>query len=799
MSLIDVIPLLADGSVSVGEKEKRLSVFIELLDWDDFSQYLMKNIDHAQHFFVLIHDIFLEIGNQLIISPKSMLQEKILSFIVKITQIDPLIHNILATSIQFESLIHRIFDSFDPNEYLSQEAQNFLPLLKFFYAIVSSPELYISQHETCQSLFDFLRIILNFSELAAWACAIYAACFEHHKLAYTVIKMQKDYSEFINKIAKFTKSSDNYLQMSATAVSLYLSPHNLEYAYALRLSMRALQNDSYYLPTAFIATRIIKMAANSNQCFIEPSDLKSLLKCALYHEKFNCYYIIQLLIELTNYHDQLYDIIRESKYITKLFEKIINSNCDFEIIAIRQLLQVISMNDTEFYSHLQSDDIFTITITKLLTSKTSDLMIESLLFIAMTYILSNSLSTNEKIFMNENSNQIFTIFLRLIESNQAVAVLYFCRLLIQCLSNNLNFEARIDRIAVETPLLPLISYILTQSSNKSTIEQALFVFNYFYSKNSHFIDVFSSSLAQNNRTKDKIHHENITDQQNKIQSLQIKQNYLIEENEMLRKKIDEIASINDTTSAENIQIKNSEIKLQDEINILCKENQKLTNDNEYLANKQDLLTSENIELKSSLLANTATIERLMNENEDLKKEVENAKDIHLNPRSLYYYSTQNQVLNQNVSSLESKLQEVTQELNERNRKSSNYLQELKSLEDDYEKLKIENIQLKTKIFTLQNELQDKMNEINGLNLDAEINEVRLQRIEAHENQKTKLLDDALLQNRKFRAGYYLMAREKRKWEHISKFGYRIDTTAKDIGEEAQELSEKTVTQIIEIQ
>ena len=55
-----------------------------------------------------------------------------------------------------------------------------------------------------------------------------------------------------------------------------------------------------------------------------------------------------------------------------------------------------------------------------------------------------------------------------------------------------------------------------------------------------------------------------------------------------------------------------------------------------------------------------------------------------------------------------------------------------------------------------------------------------------------------MQNRKFKAGYYLMAREKRKWEHISKFGYYCEKNAKETSEQVADMIEKTTIRTLEI-
>lgn len=797
-SLLEIIPVLADATISSSEMQRKLALFIELLDWNEFCKYINKNLDHFQHFLALVHDLLLTIGQEIISIPKLSNQDKILDFLIKISQISPEMQNFLAANIQFESILHRIFNNIDYTEYSQVDATQLLPFVKFIYAIVSSPSLLVTQQESCKYLFDHVKFIFNFSNLSAWGCAIIAQCLNYHAFSIGVMKTRTDYSEFFFRIEKYTNSQDIYLQLSSIAAYVKLSQNRQLASIFVHFAIGMLQNESLYLPTTSLASKVILELCESYE--IDDNNLKLILSSVLKNDGFNSYNIIELLTEMKTYHSRIAFIVEKSEYITELLNKMKDTQYDFIAVGIRHFLQLLSLNEPEFYSDINKSHIFADSLQMLINNfqTLSEMKIESLVFIIMTYVMSNGLSVNEKLLLNENSNQIFVLFMKLIEDSQLISSIYFCNLIIQCIRENLNWESRFDQIAVQTQLLPLISTSLTRSSNKSTLETTLYVFNYFYTKNSHFIDVFSSSLAHSNREFNNLQKESRIDQQSLINSLQIKQNFLVEENEQLKKKIAELAETSNQTEMENNRVKGNESKLSNQIKNLYNEIAELNKEGEYNSRKISLLTSENDQLRSSLLANTTLIERLNNENDDLKKEIQNSKDIYLNSKSINYYSTQNKVLSQNVFSLESKLQQSMQDLNEYSRKSSGYLQEIKELKDELEQIKVENIQLKTQIFELQNEIEDKDSENHGLSMDAQLNEIRLQRVEANENMKSKLLDDALLQNRKFKAGYYLMAREKRKWEHISKFGYYCEKNAKETSEQVADMIEKTTIRTLEI-
>lgn len=613
------------------------------------------------------------------------------------------------------------------------QSSHLLTPLRFLLAISASHSLNISSTSALHTLFTTLFSLFKVQPLCSLSLGIISGFSHNSPSANAFLRSLPNFASLRTEFISFLSSNDHCVVIAATSCLTGLYNVGSDASTLMKLSVHALVNPpSLPHATALSSWAIIDLVQSA---VILPTYIVDIANSLLKSQGMKAMQIFTLLSELVRIGVDVVGALQYKDIIHNLIQYIITIDYDFVSVVGAHLFTQLFENDEciSFGKSIAALFSQALNVVIMGNPNTSILKLESVLLILRLLLKSDESNDTIITILKSNEHSIFVGFQRAIENNQSFVALNYFLFIYQCINFIKQWGQSIVHIIAETQFSALLVFVMTHSTNRSVIYDAVFASYVISNGNltgrdvpmSPLIDsLVSGYFVMNKRMKEE--KEQLV---NRYESIQVQMGKKIKEisseKEMICSQLDEVAK--EKTHSETIAhtqeqtISVAQMQIQQLEQRLKMKSSRLKDTKHELDEANKTITEQNVELQNK--------DQIIQEQEQkitvLKTRINGFKELE---RHITDVTNHRDSLEKQLSLVKANLEKTTK-MNERNRE----------LFDGEKQTKI---QVENKLYetTAQlNEMTIKFHEQESMSLE---NEKQINRFETLLQKKTDRLNAA---------------------------------------------------------
>ena len=786
-SLIEPIyKSLIDVSHTADDNCSMLMQFIRTTEIDLPFIYSISNDSLLPQFIQQISKLFFTIKfDELLNTQHSELAFNIISFLTKLATSSPFLLDTTSAQIDYDMLVQTIFSNVYKNGDVRKiEPTKIAPLLKFFAILGSSREVSISCIDTMTTLYAIIVPLLNSPQVSAWSCAIIACLARQCKAFESFLKSQPNILHVKRDLTALLSSHDMIVVCSALSAHTALFSIGNEAKVSLHAAINFFsQNSAFVLMKKLSAMSILSLKEKAQ---LDTKELTTLLHVAIQSKGLDAYIVFDTLISLPEYYSAFSSIMQSTEYFASLLKFIARSPYDFVCVAGTQFLQTISECDAEVFMNIPGTNLYgeIFEILMSLDEKAPTEKLESILIILNSIMKYTALSQDEIALLDECENQIFTSFVRHIELGNAFLALCYYQLIQGATVYLDKWETKLELIAIETQLIPLIISVLTSSLNKCSVCDALSSLQHFIGRGTHFFEAFVSGITILNRKKadmkkdlENHHNEERRQLDREIHELNDEKTNL---NNIISEQKNEIQTLKETAEERNIKFE--EMRQTSEVNLIKVSN--MEKSIKEFEQQVATLKSENETLSNLAGSNGVTVKRVMHENEELVQQLRlYQKTDRSKQKQIEDYDVSLRKKSEELTALKIAFENKDHELSIAQMRASEAENTTTTLKEEIQKQKALNKSLCIAAEKIRKDLIEERNRSNALSVDITTVEQQNKKLLAVQKDFIRMRDKYHKKKDELKKALAKAEQEKNKWETIAKFNQKVKECKNKAAEE----------------
>ena len=692
----------------------------------------------------------------------------IVQFLATVAAADPYLYDVIAANTDLSDFAFNHFSKYTETVDIEKvKATAIFPFVKFAAMVANSKRFNMTEPQSVNILVASAVALLNDAQLAAWAAAILAGLTRNSSVAEAYLRSLPNRLQVKRSLFGLRSSNDVCVvcaSISTLTAMFLVKPDSCS---DLQMLVQFVASESQFFLMPILAGDAV-MDLIKKKTKLVREDLTKLLAAALTAKGMHAVAVFKLLVDLSEYHPLMAQIVRQTPYLGQLFQSLIAHEEDFVLPCGCQFLLQLSDCDQDLLVGMNKSDLFAIILEALVDSGPS--RFESLA--VLLCMLAFELKKTDVALLSQAEDFLFTAFLRAIEDNSCFLSLVMFRLLHKCAKYMKGWTIHIKRIVVDTQFPVLIANVLQESCERHVTRSALETLQYFITTNEpEFSDLFTSAFLMLGKRRQQ--EQTMTEDQHRVERMQTRR--VIENLETLKRQhASELERMKEEThlaTTYHDQTHRSEVKAEPRRASTDSSAGRIKPQASHVAN----LKEENTELQTKLAEQSAVITSQQNELENLREQnrrlLDKLEDLKCEIESR---DQEKQVFEKQLQ--DAKAEEQTFALRDAESKlqlaQRTVLKLRKALEDTRNECMTgveQNKRMQTEIGTMRALLEQQQAESQKLVADLDLLEGQNNQLRANQQNLNDIRRKYAAKREKLESQIREERKEKRQWESVARF------------------------------
>ena len=702
---------------------------------------------------------------------ESNLPALIVQFLTTLATKNPTLYDIISANTDLSEFVSNHFAKYtELAEIRGVKATEIVPFVKFVAVIANSNHLNINVPSSLQILMTVISVLLDNPQLCAWAAATIAGLKRNSPVAEAYIMALPNLLQIKRSLSILLSSCDACVVCASLSAMVALFSIGTDGAASLRTLVRFLANDTQFFLMPTLSADAIRDVVKKTP--LTKEQITTLLMSILTANGMRAVVIYHLLINLSEYHPIIAQIVKMTKYIQKLLVSVINHEEEFIAPCACQLLLSLGDCDAELLAGLRKSDLFIKILEALILA--GENKIES--FAVLLSMLSPELNKSDVAALAQAADFLFTSFLRAIENNNAFLSLVLFRLLHKCAPSMKGWPTRIKRIVIDTQFPVLVANILQESLDRHVTRGALETVQYFLNaREPEFAELFTSAFLLLGRRK----NEEKASSAEQMNSERQNAKAIIDELKSLNKQHEsELSDLREAhsqlVSAYNEERRRSEIQSEKHITSSANSNAWEMRASELREENAKLLTKLS-EKSTKLKSRRSLIDQLSEENRALKERIIALESAKQNRDDQLQFMERQIKTQYGITEQDFTVRQMEDKLSKAEQTIVSNLKQIRDLESCLHNQQGLNKRLEQELDTVREELLREQEQSQKLSGDITVLQQQNEKYRETQKDIEHTKRKYATKRRNLQAALKEMEEEKRKWESIARFGALICT------------------------
>ena len=453
----------------------------------------------------------------------------IVQFLATVASSDPYLYDVIAANTDLSDFAFNHFSRYTESVDIEKvKATAIFPFVKFAAMVANSKRLNMTEPQSVNILVASAIALLNDAQLAAWAAAILAGLARNSSVAEAYLRSLPNRLQVKRSLFGLRSSNDVCVVCASMSALTAMFLVKADSCSDLQMLVQFVASESQFFLMPILAGDAV-MDLIKKKTKLVREDLTKLLAAALTAKGMHAVAVFKLLVDLSEYHPVMAQIVRQTPYLGQLFQSLIAHEEDFVLPCGCQFLLHLSDCDRDLLVGMNKSDLFAIILEALVDSSPS--RFESLA--VLLCMLAFELKKTDAALLSQAEDFLFTAFLRAIEDNNSFLSLVMFRLLNKCAKYMKGWTIHIKRIVIDTQFPVLIANVLQESCERHVTRSALETLQYFITTNEpEFSDLFTSAFLMLGKRRQT--EQSLTEDQHRVERMQTRR--VIENLETLKRQ-----------------------------------------------------------------------------------------------------------------------------------------------------------------------------------------------------------------------------------------------------------------------
>ena len=288
---------------------------------------------------------------------ESDLPSVIVQFLTTLATKNPVLFDVIAANTDLSEFITNHFSKYtELAEIRGVKATEVFPFIKFVAVMANSTHVNINSPSALNVILTVISVLLDNPQLCAWAAAAIAGLKRNSAVAEAYIRALPNLLQIKRSLSILLSSCDVCVVCASLSAMIALFSVGTDGCAALRALVRFVGNDSqFFLMPILSADAMLEVVKKTP---LTQEQVTTLLMSALSANGIRAVTIFHLLVNLSEYHPIIAQIVKRTRYLEQLFMATIKHEEGYVAPCACQFLLSLGDCDCEVLSGLNKSDLF---------------------------------------------------------------------------------------------------------------------------------------------------------------------------------------------------------------------------------------------------------------------------------------------------------------------------------------------------------------------------------------------------------------------------------------------------------